>query len=660
MTIAICSYAQAQYTQLASLTSSVNGSYPQGSLFSDGTYLYGMTSQGGANNLGTIFKILPDGTGFVKLLDFNGTSNGSYPKGSLISDGTFLYGMTSDGGIDNKGTIFKILTDGSGYVKLLDFDGSTYGSFPQASLYFDGTYLYGTTQNGGTNGIGTIFKILPNGSGFQTLKSFSGALNGLNPVSTLVSDGSYLYGITKSGGLYTKGTLFKIMPDGTNFLNIVDFNDGALSLGSLIYEGSYLYGMTNEGGANNLGIIYKVMTDGTNYTKLMDFNHSTSGGNPNGNFVSDGNYLYAMARIGGPNNFGNIFKIKHDGTGYVKLLDFTGTINGNWPEGSLIMDNTYLYGMTTRGGNSNHGTIFKFQHCTSITANATSTSICIGNSVTLSGNGATTYTWSGGITNGMAFTPTTSSTYTLQGSGIGTCPNSSTVHINVNSLPTLTVNNGVICSGESFAIIPSGALTYTYSSGTNVVTPTINTTYSVSGKDANGCLSSMEALSSVTVNTLPTILASTSNTLLCTGQTASITASGANSYSWSTSETNTVISVSPSTQTTYTLTGTDINNCSNTITFTQNVSTCTGNDDLTSSYSNSVVLYPNPNNGVFYVETGIKATIVLFNALGDELLNEELEIGKHVIKQYDLANGIYFIKIISENSQSIKRVLINR
>ncbi len=78
---------------------------------------------------------------FTSLLNFAGTTNGQNPKGSLISDGTFLYGMTELGGANNLGTVFKIMPDGTGYVKLLDFDGDNKGTNPTGSLYFDGTYL---------------------------------------------------------------------------------------------------------------------------------------------------------------------------------------------------------------------------------------------------------------------------------------------------------------------------------------------------------------------------------------------------------------------------------------------------------------------------------------------------------------------------------------
>ena len=100
LAISIYAFANAQCTILTDFTGegTFTGSYPDTdqNLFSDGTYLYGMTYSGGVNNLGTIFKILPNGSGYIKLLDLEGATNGSNPVGSLISDGTYLYGMTRE------------------------------------------------------------------------------------------------------------------------------------------------------------------------------------------------------------------------------------------------------------------------------------------------------------------------------------------------------------------------------------------------------------------------------------------------------------------------------------------------------------------------------------------------------------------------------------
>ncbi len=353
---------KAQFTKLFDFAGTTSGSAPIGSLISDGTFLYGMTFAGGTNNDGTIFKIKPDGTDYLKLYDFDETTTGMGPCGALYSDGTYLYGMTKSGGANNKGTIFKIKPNGSNYTKLLDFSGITTGSSPYyCTLISDGTYLYGTTEQGGTNNYGVVFKIKPDGTGFTKLLDFVHT-NGLSPSGSLFFDGTYLYGTTAGGGVNSLGTLFKIKPDGTDYSRMLDFSgtsNGRSPLGTLISDGTYLYGMTSSGGANSNGTIFKIKPDGTAYAKLHDFNVSSSGNGAQGDLTSDGTFLYGMTQTGGANNNGTIFKILPDGSGFVKLYDFA-IISGKQPRGSLIYLNTDMYGVAPQGGASSNGTFFKY------------------------------------------------------------------------------------------------------------------------------------------------------------------------------------------------------------------------------------------------------------------------------------------------------------
>lgn len=149
----------AQYTKLLDFANASNGGNPYGELISDGGFLYGMTLYGGASNSGVIFKLNTDGSGDSKLLDFSGTPNGKQPNGALFSDGTFLYGMTQKGGANDLGVIFKIKPDGTEFSKLYDFDGVPNGGKPYGSLFSDGSCLYGMTADGGANTyFGTVFK----------------------------------------------------------------------------------------------------------------------------------------------------------------------------------------------------------------------------------------------------------------------------------------------------------------------------------------------------------------------------------------------------------------------------------------------------------------------------------------------------------------------
>lgn len=367
----------AQYNKLLDFVPPFwQGRYPNGSLISDGTFLYGMTTNGGVNDSGTVFKIKPDGSGYGLLVQFIG-SNGQWPYGSLISDGTFLYGMTSGGGTNGNGVIFKIMPDGSGYSKLLDFVGIN-GSEPMGSLISDGTFLYGMTAHGGTSNKGTIFKILPDGTGYTKLLDFTGIANGDYTYGSLFSDGTFLYGTTVMGGTNNSGVVFKIKPDGTGYTKMLDCDgatNGAYPSGSLISDGSFLYGVTRRGGTSQNGNIFKIKLDGTGYSVLHEFTGATNGFFPVGDLIFTGSFLYGMTNSGGTTNncfsgCGVIYKIKPDGTGYSKLLDFVGIANGSEPSGSLISDGTFLYGMTETGGAAFCGSVFKLGITTGITDNS--------------------------------------------------------------------------------------------------------------------------------------------------------------------------------------------------------------------------------------------------------------------------------------------------
>lgn len=358
----------AQYTKLLDFDWTTTGANPTGSLYYDGTDLYGLTGYGGMNGQGVLFKVKPDGTGFTKLFEFSGTLNGSNPLGSLMYDGTYFYGTTNQGGTNNFGTIFKIKKDGSGFTKLLDFDGTNNGRLPRGSLISDGTYLYGTTGYNGTNQ-GSVFKIKLDGSGYTTILDFN-TTNGSIPNGSVVSDGIYLYGMTYQGGTSNGqndgGVLYKVKTDGSSYAKLIDFTgpNGKTPTGSLVFDGTFLYGMTKNGGTfNQSGIIFKIKPDGTSFQKLLDFEFA-KGANPYGDLLFDGTYLYGLTHTGGNNVTGNIlgtmFRINKDGTNFIKLFDFDGPINGAHPQGHLISDGTFLFGMTTNGGANNSGVLFKY------------------------------------------------------------------------------------------------------------------------------------------------------------------------------------------------------------------------------------------------------------------------------------------------------------
>lgn len=192
------------------------------------------------------------------------------------------------------------------------------------------------------------------------------------------------------------------------------------------------------------------------------------------------------------------------------------------------------------------------------TISVNSGSMCIGSTFTMNPTGASTYTFQSGS---AVVSPTANSTYTVIGSsGVGCISNVVTSSVTVNPVPVVTANNGTVCAGSSFTIVPSGASSYTYQGGSAVVNPTVSTSYTVVGSNAFGCVSN-PASSFVFVNALPVVTAITSLTTICQGQTSNITAGGAITYTWNTGSNNVVIAVSPTVNSSYTVTGSDANGC---------------------------------------------------------------------------------------------------
>lgn len=183
---------------------------------------------------------------------------------------------------------------------------------------------------------------------------------------------------------------------------------------------------------------------------------------------------------------------------------------------------------------------------------------CAGGSITLSGQGADTYTWTGGITNGMAFVPAASATYSVSGTNTLTGCNSAlsaSINVTVQALPVITVPNYTLCSGSSVSLIPTGANTYTFSGGSALVSPTVSSNYSVTGSSTAGCISALPAVSTVTVYTTPTVALSSGS--ICAGQSIALIPSGAGGYTIS----GGTFTVSPLVNTSYSLSGTSLDGC---------------------------------------------------------------------------------------------------
>lgn len=209
-------------------------------------------------------------------------------------------------------------------------------------------YLYGRATEGGVNNAGTLYRMKYDGSGFQVTHTFETAVNGQKPTGDLaLGDDGFFYGTTMSGGLYGMGTVYKVKPDGTQYTKIFDFNggNGARPMGGVILRGDVMWGTTSAGGVNNLGTIFKLYTDGNGFVNLFNF----SGGNgstPVGRLTYDSYTLYGMTSMGGNGNKGVIFRISTTGVAFSVMHHFDG-VSGGYPDGHLIVKEDMDYVMPT-------------------------------------------------------------------------------------------------------------------------------------------------------------------------------------------------------------------------------------------------------------------------------------------------------------------------
>ncbi|HEX4159573.1 MAG TPA: choice-of-anchor tandem repeat GloVer-containing protein [Rhizomicrobium sp.] len=368
-----------------------DGSDPEGQLIRDGSgTLYGTTYEGG-DGFGTIFKISPDGKE-TQLYKFQSGEDGANPEGSLVEDaaGNF-YGTTFHGGGTGCngygcGVAFMLGTDGTESV-LFTFDQEDSGAWPVGGVISDSSgNLYGTTGGGGANGWGTVFELSPSGKDgepwIETVLYSFGWSDGAYPYGKLVMDpeGDFL-GTTNSGGANGVGVVFKLTKAGAeSILYSFSGKGGSEPYSGVILDASgNLYGTTFIGGhacavrrRTGCGVIFELSAEGREKV-LHAFTDGSDGGFPSfGNLVADtsGN-LYGATEYGGSGEgCGHVTKRNaFEGCGVIfeksaghseKILHAFDANDGvEGPSAGLIMgSDSNLYG-TTAGGN---GAVFELRN----------------------------------------------------------------------------------------------------------------------------------------------------------------------------------------------------------------------------------------------------------------------------------------------------------
>ncbi len=292
--------------------------------------------------------------------------------------------------------------------------------------------------------------------------------------------------------------------------------------------------------------------------------------------------------------------------------------------------------------------------------------ICAGNTVTLTASGADTYTWNTSATSTViTATPFTSTTYTVEGSSV-LCPGSFTASmlVTVNANPTVNITPGTasICAGNSITLNASGAVIYNWNTSATtpsiIESPTVNTTYSVIGTAANSCTSS--ALVNITVNAKPTVsISAASNTACLNSGPVALTGSPAGGVFSGPNVSGGVLnpSATGTFNPVYTFTNSSTG-CSNSATTSVVVSFCTDIISQTAK-SASLKVYPNPNYGTFTIETGnsLRKTIELTDLTGRIVYKETTDGETINMNITELANGVYHVRISSENGIDIIKVV---
>lgn len=300
----------------------------------------------------------------------------------------------------------------------------------------------------------------------------------------------------------------------------------------------------------------------------------------------------------------------------------------------------------------------------SIFAAVVPTLLCVGKSATLTGFGTNTYSWGPNSTGtSVAVSPAVSTVYTFTGTNASTgCKNTATVLVNVSTNSLSVSGTTVGCSGSAFNLSAGSAVSYTWSTGSPFSTiteyPVTSTIYSVMAKDANDC--TLSNTLQVTVNPLPNVSISADKTIICKNDPVTLTASGASTYSWNNAESGAVITVIMPIDVpyTYSVVGIGTNGCAKSAVITFHVNKCVGIDEQN---LNQPVqrLYPNPGNGIVYVEfteAGPKQ-MALLDLSGRLLLTRTFEGLRTEVDLSPFVPGVYYLKVNTGNGFNISKLV---
>ena len=236
-----------------------DGAQPHSGVMAIGNILYGATAEGGKEGRGVIFKMNPDGTDFSVLYSFKkSTGHNPHCRLTLGSDGETVFGTTKSGGAGGVGVVFGYNLSNSNFSVIHNFvkspdDGYT---VEHGFVTRSNNTLFGMTHFGGSNNKGVVYAVNEDSSNFRLIHSFgSDSKDGASPYGSVQLSNGFLYGTTQEGGKDNRGTIFRISTDGTKYETIFSYDKpttGEYPIDNVIFnnEGTMLYTYGQEGGAN--------------------------------------------------------------------------------------------------------------------------------------------------------------------------------------------------------------------------------------------------------------------------------------------------------------------------------------------------------------------------------------------------------------------------
>lgn len=279
-----------------------------------------------------------------------------------------LYGVTISGGIFNCGAIYAYILDDNTYVQIYSFPShinNVLGMNPMGFLNFHNGKLYGVASNGGENNGGTIYSINIDGTNMTVLHAFS-SLEGTTPVAGLALYNNIFYGTASVAGPNSNGTIYSVnsIPVGDvyefNVLHVFDSDDsnnGGYPQSEVIVYNDKLYGTAPNGGTDNRGIIYSIDISGANFARIHAFD-SSEGYYPHGGLVRFGHKLYGVTSQAYASDGGVFYSIDLTDNTYEIKHSFTS--DGSNARSTLLLIGNILYGTSGSGGNGT-GTIYSYE-----------------------------------------------------------------------------------------------------------------------------------------------------------------------------------------------------------------------------------------------------------------------------------------------------------